>query len=244
MSRRYGASRGPWKTVMGVGLLLLAIVGAYKAGYNAAGQAHSEGEGAAADDTTALVDSVSDVPSEIDTLRNALEVERKQHELDERALELVRSEIAAGSADRAALQEQLRFYRALMAPASVKQGVSIRPPQLVLNKASGNVAFSVIVQQKATKHQRVKGELTVQVKGMFAGQEVFYPVSELTDHLSEEEVELQFRYFQALEGELALPENFEPLGLKVTAQITKPKKVLLDETFPWKLQERFTHVGN
>lgn len=205
-------------------------------GYRAANEPGSAGG-------SGITNPLGEAQAEIAQLRNALEVERKQHELDERALELVRSEIATGSQDRAALQEQLRFYRALMAPGRNTQSVSIRPPQLVANEDTGRVAFSVLVQQKANKHQRVKGRLTMQVKGMLAGQEVLYPVSELTDHLTEPDVELQFRYFQALEGELALPANFEPASLEVTAQITKPRKWLLEESFPWELQEKFTHVG-
>lgn len=218
-------------------LVLLALRGAYMLGFAAAGSASTEQH------VSGITNPLGDAQAEISILRNALEVERKRHELDERALELVRSEIATGSQDRAALQEQLRFYRALMAPGRGAQSVSIRPPELVAKDDTGKVAFSVLVQQKANKHQRVRGTLTLQVKGMLAGQEVLYPVSELTDHLAEPEVELQFRYFQALEGELALPPNFEPTSLEVSAQITKPKKWVLDESFPWELQEKFTHVG-
>lgn len=218
-------------------VVLLALRGAYLGGYRAASDAGPERHAGG------ITNPLAEAQAEIETLRNELEVERKRHELDERALEMVRGEIAAGSQDRAALQEQLRFYRSLMAPGRYTQSVSIRPPQLVADEDTGRIAFSILVQQKANKHQKVKGKLTVQVKGLLAGQEVLYPVSELTDHLTEPEAELQFRYFQALEGELTLPPNFEPTALEVSAKITKPTKQELDESFAWQLQERFTHVG-
>lgn len=237
MSRRTVENRGsPGRTLLYVVALALALGGVYWAG-------HYTGKLQASAHQGAMAKPAEGALAEIELLRNALEVERKQHELDERALELVRSELAVGSQDRASLQEQLRFYRALMAPGSVKQGVSIRPPQLVADEDTGAIAFSVMVQQKANKHQRVIGTLSVQIKGTLAGQEVFYPVSELSDHLTGVDAELQFRYFQALEGELTLPGNFEPISLEVTAQIAKPKKLVLNESFPWKLQERFTHFG-
>lgn len=238
LSRRSVGARGfPWRTVL---LLILSVVSlrlVYMAGQEAATRELPEQYGGN------ITDPAGAARSEIERLQNELEVERKRREMDKQALELVRSEIAAGSQERAALEEQLRFYRALMAPGTVKQGVSIRPPQLVAGETPGEIAFRILVQQKASKHQMVKGSLTVQVKGLLAGQEVIYPLSELTDHLMRPEIELQFRYFQALEGEIEVPPDFEPRLVQVSARITKPQKLTLEESFPWQLQERFSHVG-
>lgn len=239
--RRIGRGREfPWRVVLLLVLFLVSVRVAYMAGQRSAlGEQPEQPEQHAG----GITDPAGAASAEIDRLKKALAVESKRLELNERALELVRSEIASGSQERAALQEQLRFYRALMAPGSVKQGVSIRPPQLVADEPGGEVAFRILVQQKASKHQMVKGSLSVRVVGTLAGQEVSYPLSELTDHLMEPEVELQFRYFQALEGEIVVPPEFTPSAIAVSAKITKPRKLTLEESFPWKLQEQFTHVG-
>jgi len=54
---------------------------------------------------------------------------------------------------------------------------------------------------------------------------------------------LQFRYFQAVEGELVLPEGFKPSEILLSVSIDKPRKTEVSEVYPWELQERFINVG-
>ena len=170
-------------------------------------------------------------------------MERKRHELDEKALELLRTELANDRTGHAALEEEVRFYRSLMAPGSVKNGVSLGEPQLVASDEEGRVAFRLLVQQQANKHALVKGKLDVQLRGEMAGQEVFYPLSEIADSISDPAIELRFRYFQAVEGELVIPQGFDPRSIEINAAISQPKKLTLAESFEWRTQERFNHVG-
>jgi hypothetical protein len=72
---------------------------------------------------------------------------------------------------------------------------------------------------------------------------VTYPLSELSDDVEEQEVPLRFRYFQAIEGEMVLPEGFQPEGLRIVARSQAPRKAEVTERFPWELKEKFTHVG-
>ena len=57
-------------------------------------------------------------------LAGELEVQRTRHEMDRRALEMVRQELAAQKERIAELGEGLRFYTSLMAP---EEGVSPAP---------------------------------------------------------------------------------------------------------------------
>lgn len=192
--------------------------------------------------------SLSDTESGLDldrsaSMQNELAVQRKRHDLDRRALDLVRSEMASENERIAGLEEELRFYRSLMAPKRVMQGVSVRQPELVAKTRDRRFAFRIITQQNARKHELLKGALSVRVQGQLAGQEVSYPLSEVSDDVKEETVPLQFRYFQALEGEIGLPIGFEPKAIAVLVKVTKPKKIEFREQYPWQLQERFAHVG-
>lgn len=236
-ARRYaGERRYPWRVILLLVLLVAGLRVAYMMGYQAAGHDRPEQYDGR------ITDSGRAQAEKIETLEAALAVERKRHELDETALELLRSDMARENVGRAQLEEELQFYRALMAPGSVKHGVSLRAPQLV-PVDEGRVAFRFIVQQQASKHSQVKGRLAVQVRGMLLGQEVLYPLSELADAIDDPEIEIRFRYFQTFEGEMMIPEGFEPKGLEVIATLTKPKPLELEQAFPWTMQERFTHVG-
>lgn len=180
---------------------------------------------------------------QLQTLEGELDVQGTRHEVDRRALEMVRRELAGQKERIADLEEELRFYQSLMAPGEIAQGLSLRAIELVARQEPGRYAYRIVVQQEARKHELLKGTLYVEVVGLLGEEQVIYPLSELSADLEEAEVALRFRYFQSIEGELVLPEGFEPQGVSVVATVSTPRKAEAREQFPWQLQERFTHVG-
>jgi len=176
-------------------------------------------------------------------LTQELEVQGTRYEVDKRALELVRGDIAAQKEQISSLEEGLRFYRSLMAPGEIAHGLSLREIELVSRSEAGLYAFRIVAQQEARKHEMLRGELYAEVYGKRDGERINYPLAELSDDLQDNIVPLRFRYFQAIEGELTLPEGFTPEGVNVVASAKSPRKVEFTEQYSWQVQERFTHAG-
>ena len=107
----------------------------------------------------------------------------------------------------------------------------------------GQYFYRIVVQQEARTHEQLKGTLSVVVRGEKAGKPVEYPLQELSDDFRAGGSALQFRYFQSVEGLLALPEGFEPDSVRVQVRTLKPDEYNIGEDYPWQLEERFTHVG-
>ena len=181
---------------------------------------------------------------ELNTVRGDLKVQHNGHEVDRRALEMLRRDLAAQKEQIADLEESLGFFRGLMAPDTLENGtISIRSPELVVGQRPGQISYRIVVLQEARKHELVKGRLSAEISGLFKGQEVTYQLSELSSDLEGPEVVLDFRYFQSIEGELTIPEGFEPGVVTLHAQVSNPHDLNVQEQFPWQIQERFTHVG-
>jgi hypothetical protein len=172
-----------------------------------------------------------------------LDVQHTRHEVDRQALEMVRSELAAQRERIAALEEELGFYKSLMAPGEIANGLSLRPIELVAREEPGRFGFRIVAQQEARKHDLLAGQLYAEVFGLQGEEPISYPLAELSQDLDENVVALRFRYFQAIEGEMVLPDGFEPQGVSVVASSSSPRKAEVREQFSWQLQERFTHVG-
>lgn len=191
------------------------------------------------------------IRSELNTLRDALkvaqsdlEMQRTLHEVDRRALELVRSEMAVEKERMADLEEGLRFYRSMVvSDDGTTGGLSISKPELVAGGSPGRFAYRIFVQQKEREYEMTKGSLSVAVFGTSGKEEVSYPLAELSEQFGTGAEALHFRYFQAIEGELALPDGFEPRGMILEAHTTSPRETEVREQFPWDLQERFINVG-
>lgn len=179
----------------------------------------------------------------IKVARGDLQLLRTRHEVDSRALELLRSEMAAEKERTADLEEGLSFYRSMVVAEDMANGLSLRKPELMSGRVSGRVAYRIFVQQKEREYEIVEGILSVEVFGLKGETEVSYPLGELSEDFDQKAAALRFRYFQAIEGELALPEGFEPRGMTVIARARKPREIEIREQFPWKLQEQFINVG-
>ena len=184
-----------------------------------------------------------DVAEELTALRDNFEAQRVQHQLDIATLEIVRKEIAVQQDQISRLEEGLQFYKSLMAPEEITQGLSLRKLELLATDEADRFVFRLVAQQEALKHTLLKGSLSVELFGDWDGDEVSYPLAKLSDDFEASTVALRFRYFQAIEGELKVPPGFEPRSFRVIAKARSPHSVEIREEFPWQVQERFTYVG-
>jgi hypothetical protein len=55
----------------------------------------------------------------------------------------------------------------------------------------------------------------------------------LSSQVEAQQIDLRFKYFQYVEGELELPVGFVAERVDVTARASKPKKVQVEKQFAW-----------
>ena len=222
-----------------VGLLLAALVAGWTLGWRGAFNDMAGDKSSAytlRQDKAQLESSLRDAEGELEMLRT-------RHAVSQRALELVRAEFANHKGEVAELEEELRFFRDLMAPESSPAGIGLRVPEVIHGEGERVFLVRLIAQQVTSKHRRLEGQLSIEVLGQLEGQESVLSLSELSEDYSEDIVSLEFRYFQAVELLLELPQGFEPSALLVAARIKTPQAMEVNQVFPWSVQERFNHVG-
>jgi len=166
-----------------------------------------------------------------------------RREIDGAALEIVRQELAAQQETIAELERGIRFYKSLMAPGELAEGLSIRSVDMVPTDDANRYQFRVLVQQSARKHELMTGSLKVSVLGETAGDKQEYELSTLSGQVPNADIRLRFKYFQAIDGELTLPPGFNPQQVHVAAKTTKPSRADVTKDFPWSVQEKLSHVG-
>lgn len=220
-----------------VGLSVLALLLALGLGY-LLGMGNSGPATFPASEATVAA-AAGDVPPPNDELAML----KTRNEVDRAALEMVRSELTQQKFQIAELEEGIQFYRSLMAPGEMTQGLSLRPVELVPTADEGRYAFRLVAQQEARKHSTLEGELYAELVGNVGGQRKSYPLSSLSEDLDSSVIRLRFKYFQSIEGELTLPPDFQPESISVIASASKPRDMEAREKFSWDPQEKFTHVG-
>lgn len=192
---------------------------------------------------TELAVQLQGAVSELDTLQQAHANSEVRGGVDAAALELVRVEMAQQQASISELEKGLHFYKSLMAGEDEYRGISVRSIELVSAGSSRRFGFRILVQQSARKHDLVQGSLDIKLVGLQGGAEQALELSNITEEIPNPEIRLRFKYFQAIDGFIDLPEGFAPQYFEAVVRVSKPKKAKINRTFPWSVQEKLTHVG-
>lgn len=237
-----GSSQGRRRQLLVVVVTLLTAV-ALVAGFYLGQFAAFQGMGAKPKSYRGMQAQLLELESALRERDSQLEVQLTRHEVDRHTLELVRQDLAAQQEEIAALEEGLAFYRSLIAPGEIGPGLSLRQLELVAGDEPGSYLYRIVVQQEARKHDLLKGQLRVTVAGKLAGEAVEYPLGQLSEEVEGDVIPLRFRYFQAVEGMITLPQGFEPEHFTVAASTTEPRQLEVTKQYSWHLDERFTHVG-
>ncbi|MEI6860498.1 MAG: DUF6776 family protein [Shewanella sp.] len=104
------------------------------------------------------------------------------------------------------LLRELAFYRSIMAPESIADGVAIHDLELTSDLLPSQYRLKLILTQLQKRKQSLKGRAELTFIGVQNGKVVELSLAQLTDDKS---LSFQFRYFQVLDAEITLPESFK-----------------------------------
>lgn len=153
--------------------------------------------------------------------------------IDRDAARQVRETVIETNEEMAALREEIAFYRSLMTPTAAEQGLGIRSLELRAASEPGCYEYELVLQQRASKHRTLKGEFDVSVAGQINGADVVLSLEQLTAGEAAQSSRFQFKYFQKLQGDLRLPEGFEPASIAVSARTWSRPVVKVERNFVW-----------
>lgn len=148
--------------------------------------------------------------------------------------EQVRGTLAEQASRIAALEDEVRIYRSIMA-ADDQEGVQIARLELIERIDGRGVRFRLLLVQSASQREEVSGQVELRVLGEQDGEPAVFAVDRVGDE--KYPMAFEFRYFQDLVGEIELPEGFRPEGIEVVARGADPDGFLLERTFSWQIQE-------
>ena len=134
------------------------------------------------------------------------------------------------------LNEEISFYKGLMAPTEKERGLGIRSWEIYPAAENNVFQYKLVLQQLALKHSVLKGVLSVDIVGKQDGIEDRLSLDILSEKIDGQGVKLRFKYFQYVEGELRLPQGFTPYSVDIVARITSPKAVTVEKHYGWIVQ--------
>ena len=168
----------------------------------------------------------------INDLSQRVVVLEKGGEVDRQAADDFRSTVKDLRDQVGALEQEVAFYKGIMAPGSTDKG--LRVSRIDLEALSGQeYRYAVMMTQVVDNTNFVQGEVAVNIIGTRAGQQEIIALRDLDDAVTELGIPFRFRYFQELKGTLTVPADFTPQQLQVVMQSRGRNSQRVEETRNW-----------
>jgi len=160
-------------------------------------------------------------------LESSKQIERKAYDELDITLKVLQSEILE-------LKGELAFYRGIVSPKDAAQGLHLQRFRVKPNGKSRGFRYKVILTQVLKNSQFVRGSVRINIEGLQGKEAKVLKLSEVTAK-PVKDLEYRFRYFQSMEGELALPSGFTPHRVTVTVvpRGRSNKQQSIEKTFDW-----------
>lgn len=225
----YRPLRTLWVRSAVVAVLLLASAGAYFYGFTTG--ARENGDARAERDELQVL--VQHVQQENGALRDQILNLEQSGSVDKQALDNVQQTIVALREKISQLEEDVLFYKQIMSPENDESGLVIGQLDLVATDVPGTIRYKMELKQQGNNENLINGHANVNVLGIRDYREVSIPLNELSTTQPERDIRLQFRYFQNIEGQLTLPEDFEPTKVQILAVAEGPNAKTVQKSFGW-----------
>lgn len=185
-------------------------------------------------ETQALQVRFDEQARELDELRQRMAVLSSGEQLAHQSNEQSRLNIKLLEEQNFKQQQELAFYKGVLAPDARVDGLLIRSFDIHPTEQAGLFRFKIMLSRVGKDDKPMQGRLHVQVDGRQAGKAKSLLLTQLSGDLpdgsTEQSIPFAFKHLQAIPeggrlGELQLPEGFEPKQIRIKADVEGGKPV-------------------
>ena len=130
-------------------------------------------------------------------------------------------------------KEELVFYRGIVAPSQRALGVNLQSFEVRRKNSQNQFSFKLILTKSGKSTKKVSGNTAVLIRGESEGNVSELKLTDLILEKADKGTKFAFRYFQVFEGDIVLPDGFEPFEVKIGVKPTTKKVKAFTETISW-----------
>jgi hypothetical protein len=126
-------------------------------------------------------------------------------------------------------RDELAFYRGIVAPEDGVGALRIQRLDILPDTGDGRFKLRLVLMQSMSRDSTITGTVKIELEGTRNKQPLRLPLSDVGG--PPREMSFSFRYFQNIEQEIALPQDFEPSAVDV--EVKSGRMEPLHQSFPW-----------
>jgi hypothetical protein len=174
------------------------------------------------------------IETENSELRRQVAILDRSSVMDQRATEEVQETII-GLRDRVArLEQDVVYYRQVVSEETEDTGLIISQLDIDATRESNRYRYKLVFrQQDADGDTFLTGHVNINLVGSQGEEQQILSLRDLSAEQDQLDIRLRFKYFQNIEGELVLPDNFVPDRMQVAAVSVEPVEKSINQNFSW-----------
>ncbi len=177
---------------------------------------------------------LTDLRQENEALRRQIAILDRSSAVDQQTGAELQETLTALRQRVAQLEEDVLFYRQVVEEETDETGLVIGQLDIDATRSPDRYRYKLVMrQQDADGDTYLTGHVNFNLVGQLQDQQVILPLRDLSEFEDELDIRLRFKYFQNIEGELALPEGFQPDRIQIAAVATEPVSKRINEDFGW-----------
>ncbi len=177
---------------------------------------------------------LTDLRQENEALRRQIVILDRSSAVDQQTGAELQETLTALRQRVAQLEEDVLFYRQVVEEEIDETGLVIGQLDIDATRSPDRYRYKLVMrQQDADGDTYLTGHLNFNLVGQLQDQQVILPLRDLSEFEDELDIRLRFKYFQNIEGELVLPEGFQPDRIQIAAVATEPVSKWINEDFGW-----------
>ncbi|MEX2474305.1 DUF6776 family protein [Marinobacter sp.] len=153
--------------------------------------------------------------------------------IDQQALNQARRTMVKLETQISSLNADLTFYKNIMAPSEASKGLQVDRLSLQRDRQGSGYNFKLVLTQVGNNKSYLSGVVAVNVIGTRNDEKEVIALRDLSDDIADLGVKFRFRYFQDVEGLLAVPKDFIPEKIQVVAKSHGQASAQAERTFDW-----------
>ena len=177
---------------------------------------------------------LTDLRQENEALKRQIAILDRSSAVDQQTGAELQETLTALRQRVAQLEEDVLFYRQVVEEETEETGLVIGQLDIDATRSPDRYRYKLVMrQQDADGDTYLTGHVNFNLVGQLQDQQVILPLRDLSEFEDELDIRLRFKYFQNIEGELALPEGFQPNRIQIAAVATEPVSKRINEDFGW-----------
>ena len=181
----------------------------------------------------AMHTEIAGLEGEIVTLKEEIALQQTHREIDREAYKDVEASLAELQQKIQEQRDAIEFYRGIMSPDDGGRGLRVQDVRLSKGNDDREYKLRLVLVQVMQHDRAVKGDVGFTLEGAQDGVPVSYSLDQLLPADEDSSWPFSFRYFQAFDRNLVLPDGFTPERVHVEVRSRTKSVSSVEQSFAW-----------